>query len=86
MQHKIFVPTQLHPRGELHDSPFVKRRERERRIRYPLVYTPTVSRFGVSHSSPSATVANAKTANSRMKIEHVVAVRSSKTIQWKNVK
>ena len=47
----------------------------QRRERYLMVHTPTVSRFGVSHGSPDATVANAKTANSRIKIVHGVALR-----------
>ena len=47
----------------------------QRRERYLMVYTPTVSRFGVSHGSPGATVAKAKTADSRMKILHGVAIR-----------
>ena len=47
----------------------------QRRERYLLVYTPTVSRFGVSHGSPGATVANVKTANSPMKIVHGVALK-----------
>ena len=47
----------------------------QRRERYLMVYTPNVSRFGVSHGSPGATVANAETANSRRKILHGVAYR-----------
>ena len=42
-----------------------------------MVYTPTVSRFGVSHGSAGETVAIVKAANSRMKIVHGVALKGS---------
>ena len=68
------APMALTLHGEsLCRPPFGQRRER-----YLMVYTPTVSRFGVSHGFPGATVANAKTANSRMKIVHGVALREGR--------